>query len=93
MTPRMISGKIIRIENVGLKYSGNWYVTEAKHQYNGRQDKVVTVLSLLRNALGKTGNENTTKKSIKGQKPINNQSSPDRNKKAMPIKNSKEPRG
>lgn len=51
--PKIVSGKIITIINVSAKYSGNYYITEAKHMplYN---TGYLLHLKMVKNATGKT---------------------------------------
>jgi len=35
--PRLIAGRIVEIENVGKRFSGSYYVTEARHEFLGGQ--------------------------------------------------------
>ncbi|MCJ7622334.1 MAG: VgrG-related protein [Anaerolineaceae bacterium] len=35
--PRLVAGRVVEIENVGIRFSGKYYVTEARHEWLGGQ--------------------------------------------------------
>lgn len=48
--PLMVEGKIVRVDGVGRKYSGNWYITKAEHVVD--ESGWLTILEITRNARG-----------------------------------------
>jgi hypothetical protein len=59
-TPRLVSKMMIRLENVGLTYSGNWRVVSTRHKIDS--SGYVVEASLTRNALNKGKNEDKNSK-------------------------------
>ena len=59
-TPRLVSKMMIRLENVGLTYSGNWRVVSTRHKIDS--SGYVVEASLTRNALNKGKNKDKNSK-------------------------------
>lgn len=64
LDPLIEKGMVITFKGVSKKYSGNYYVTEAKHEINGKDDAMLTI------EIVRQGHNIRTNSSYKGAKEI-----------------------
>lgn len=75
MNPKLLSGEVVQIENVGKKFSGNYYILKSTHKWSSGSH-ATTEMEIVRNSVaitkGLTASESTSSTPVNKKEADNN---------------------